>query len=143
MNDGSELNRAYLDVFDQPAKLINQHVKVYRNLHKDVYSVQAKVHGSWRVVLWTKELVLHEVTFKVNKKQWQRVRDGEPKTVHAFVCGVLAWFPGICNPDPHQTPSPVRYNPRSGPPAFTTSEGQWLWRAQVARLDDKGVKVAV
>lgn len=62
-------------------------VQVYRNLHKDCYSVRcAKTR---RVIGHMRSVVLLHPRFKVNAKGRDRVRALKRKEVHAYVEGLL------------------------------------------------------
>lgn len=65
-------------------------VKVYKNLHNGMYSIQA-MHGDnkGRVVGYATRLLLDDVTFKVSESGRQRVINEKRKNVHAYVCGTL------------------------------------------------------
>lgn len=73
----------YSEVAD-PATLPDK-VFVYRNLHKNVYSVRDTKTG--RVVLHTKNITLSYATFVVGEKGRQRVIQEGRKNVHAGVRG--------------------------------------------------------
>lgn len=64
-------------------------VEVYRNLHKNCYSVRqgglVKAH--------TDDICLKECSFHVNKKGRDRVRKFKRKEVHAWVKGVIRLYP--------------------------------------------------
>lgn len=62
-------------------------VKVYKNLHKDCYSVQQ----DGIVVAWVNNLILTEAQFLVNKAGRNKVLETKKKNVHAFVSGY--WTP--------------------------------------------------
>lgn len=64
-------------------------VRVYRNLHKKCWSVQAKGDKGWRVVLHLRSLVLMDVEFKVSRAGRERVLREKKKNVHAFAVGTL------------------------------------------------------
>lgn len=67
-------------------------VRVYRNLHKNCYSIMARVANGWRVVAHAESVGLHGVTFKVSQAGRNRVLASGKKEVHAFACGELkAW----------------------------------------------------
>lgn len=66
-----------------------QEVEVYRNLHKDCWSIRdAK---SKLVLGYAKELALHDASFIVNEKGRQRVLKEKKKNVHAFVRGYIVF----------------------------------------------------
>ena len=62
---------------------VSRPVKVYRNLHKDCYSVQQ----AGLVVCHTDRLVLKNVTFTVRERGRDKVRETRKKNVHAFING--------------------------------------------------------
>lgn len=64
-------------------------VRVYWNLHKDIYSIQQKINGDWRVVAHAPSLQLVNVTFRVWQGTREKVAATGVKTVHAFVEGVV------------------------------------------------------
>jgi hypothetical protein len=97
------------EVFNPPSllSLTNHTVRVYWNLHKKKFSVQAHYgSGSWRVVAHAEELMLKDVTFKVSEAGRQRVLRTGVKNVHAYVVGGLIPF---VNPDKGRR---VSYDPK-------------------------------
>ena len=83
------------EVFNPPSllSLTNHRGRVYWNLHKKKFSVQAHYgSGSWRVVAHAEELMLKNVTFKVSQAGRRRVLQTGVKNVHAYVIGVLCPF---------------------------------------------------
>jgi hypothetical protein len=60
-------------------------VKVYRNLHKQCWSVKHKQ----KVIARKYILTLSNATFKVSQTGRNRVLKEKKKNVHAFVCGEL------------------------------------------------------
>ena len=62
-------------------------VRIYRNLHKKLYSVQEKVDGRWKVVGHTNNINLVNATFKVSEAGRQRVLREKRKNVHAVIIG--------------------------------------------------------
>lgn len=65
-------------------------VRVYRNLHKGMYSVQAKVNGRWKVIQHAQTVSLSDATFKVSQAGRLRVLRERQKNVHAYVYGTLS-----------------------------------------------------
>lgn len=64
---------------------IGQRVRVYRNLHKDKFSIQdAK---SKKVVAYGDGILLSNVQFKVEIAGREQVRKTKQKRIHAFVIG--------------------------------------------------------
>jgi len=89
--------------------------RIYRNLHKKCFSIQAKVPGKgWRVVDSATDLCVSGVTFRVYEAGRQRVLRTRRKNVHAFVIvdGYVKTKPGIkvANCDVK-----VSYNPKVAP----------------------------
>lgn len=79
---------------------------VYRNLHKNLFSVKA-LEGPYkgRVVLYTDCLLMKNVTFKVSQKGRQRVIDSGVKNVHAGIEGIVEGIrPGL-DKHPHDFPT--------------------------------------
>jgi hypothetical protein len=70
-----------------------ENVKVYFDLHRHCFSIQKGnlVHGK------ANELVLKEVTFKVNEKRRQKVVEEGRKNVHAKVHGKITSEPIVGN----------------------------------------------
>lgn len=63
-------------------------VRVYRNLHKNCWSVQSKNEkGSWIVTAHKESVFLRGVTFKVSQAGYERVLREGRKNVHAYVYG--------------------------------------------------------
>lgn len=110
-------------------------VRVYRNLHRDCYSVQTYVPGKgWRVAGHRLFVRLTNAEFKVSEAGRQRVLREKKKNVHAFVEGDIvesfdaAWGPGIR----------ISYDPyRSG--SFESSFGP-VKRADALRLEPQGIQ---
>jgi len=69
---------------------MNEKLRVYFNLHKNLLSIQARVNGSWKVLKHTRQICLENVRFKVSEAGRQRVIRDKRKNVHAFVEGVAA-----------------------------------------------------
>jgi len=94
--------------FEDMARLVNpnKRVRVYKNLHKDCWSV-----WQGKVLFYTQEIHLRDVTFLVLESGRQRVLREKRKNVHAFVCGFLTQGLDIGGV--------VRYNPYINPFFFT------------------------
>lgn len=69
-------------------EFIGKKVRVYRNLHKQKFSVVDIKTG--RVIFHTISLALKNVTFKVRENGRLKVLETKQKNVHAFVCGVIS-----------------------------------------------------
>lgn len=68
-------------------------VRIYWNLHRDVYSVQTFRPGiGWRLAAHVDDFVLTGVTFTVSDTVRRRIIATGKKDVHAYVCGT--WAPG-------------------------------------------------
>ena len=102
-------------------------VRVYRNLHNGLYSVQHK----GRVIAHVAELTLTGATFTVQPAGRAKVVATRKKLVHAFVNGVVA--------DEVQTlPNRVSYNPyRAG--HFATMDGLPITAAASATVRDNAI----
>lgn len=64
-------------------------VRVYRNLHKDAWSIQARRDGRWVVVAHAVGVSLADCKTMVSEAGRQRVLDKGRKVVHAYVQGKL------------------------------------------------------
>ena len=65
-------------------------VRVYFNLHKNLFSVQQKNNkGNWVVVAHKFGIALKDLTFKVSEAGRQRVLKEKKKNVHAFIEGFV------------------------------------------------------
>lgn len=90
--------------------LINEKVRVYKNLHNGFMSVQSYQRGKgWRLAGHTKNLFLADCVFLVYEKGRQRVIAQKQKIVHAYIQGIVAnsW---LFSSDIKQL-KPVSYNP--------------------------------
>jgi hypothetical protein len=86
-------------------ELIGQQVRVYRNLHKDLWSVMRKGY----VVAHADSVRLSMASFKVLPGGYDRFQREQTKNVHAFVCGTLVSLDAQPLTFPTQE---VTYNPR-------------------------------
>lgn len=64
-------------------------VRVYRNLHRDRWSIQGKRDGRWVVVAYAGAVTLEDCRPVVSEAGRQRVKDQGRKGVHAFIEGKL------------------------------------------------------
>lgn len=69
-------------------------VRVFRNLTKGCYSIQAKVGKGWRTVAHADAVLIEPATFKVSEAGRQRTIATGRKQVHAWVCGRLVMWAG-------------------------------------------------
>lgn len=65
--------------------LIGKYVWIYRNLHKDCFSIMYK----GRVIAYTNEIILKNVKFVVQKAGYEKFKSSGIKNVHAFVRGTI------------------------------------------------------
>lgn len=73
-------------------------VRVFRNLTRSCFSIQARTPLGWRTVAHASEVLATGAGFKVHEAGRQRVLATGRKQVHAWVCGELvAWVarPGL------------------------------------------------
>ena len=105
-----------------PDTLVGCYVRVYRNLHNGLFSVQHK----GRVIAHLAELTLENVNFSVQPKGHAKVLATQTKSVHAFVTGTVA-------PELIPLSSRAYYNPyRSA--SFLDATGDALYSAPVVTL---------
>jgi hypothetical protein len=84
--------------------LVGEQVFVYRNLHRDCWSVRSKKTGL--VIAHVQGLTLHDAKFKVSEAGRQRVLREQKKNVHAGIEGRLQRHQSYLSPA-----SEVTYNP--------------------------------
>jgi hypothetical protein len=92
-----------MEPFNKRTIDINKPIKVYRNLHRNCYSVK---QGNL-VVAHCYTLTLSRVTFTVNEKNRQKVLATKQKNVHAYVKGYLE----SNTMDSNQLFNEITYNP--------------------------------
>ena len=122
---------------DEPRYKINYNkpVFVYKNLHKDCWSVRQ----NGLVKLHAKNLAMHSCTFKVSQAGRKRVLKEKRKNVHAGVHGYLEnWQMGSWI-DSHPTARPVTYNPYKHTNFVDTDTQQMVDYAIAVRLEPKQV----
>jgi hypothetical protein len=100
-------------------------VRVYRNLHDDVFSVKAKINGRWIVIAHTLQVSLTDVTFDVKESDRDKVRATGRKGVHAWTHGKWA----TSTPDLEWVY--VRYNPYSTDYWTNSATGQQVRSSDV------------
>lgn len=114
---------------DHYPAMYGETVRVYRNLHADRWSVQARRAGRWVVVAHVGALSLSDCHAVVSEAGRQRVIERRRKGVHAFIVGTLR--SDYTRPGEHA--ERITYNPfRSG--AFECA-GQPLTAAFAASFD--------
>ena len=82
-------------------------IKVYKNLHKNCYSIK---QGTL-VVAHAERLCLRGVVFKVNEKNRQKVIETKQKNVHAFMEGFYTTCGMGTTAKINDLPAEVYYNP--------------------------------
>lgn len=108
-------------------------VKVYKNLHKDCYSVVNLATG--RVCDHSHAVVLYNAEFRVSEKGRQRVLRTKQKNVHAYVVGVLASMRGKVFPD--YKPKIAYYNPYKTKTFVNKRSKKPILKAKVVALTNK------
>ncbi len=88
-------------------ELVGKSVKVYWNLHKNVFSVQYK----GRVVAHLDNIVLDNPRFYVSESGNKRVLKEKRKNVHAFIYGIIHRYTLTQDTDEPAGYSRVKYNP--------------------------------
>ena len=91
----------------KPDALVGQKVRVYRNLHKDCFSVM--LLSTRRVVMHAECVVLKDVQFVVSQRSRARAIREKRRNVHAFVQGTFVLDDVTCK-------LAVSYNPFDGKP---------------------------
>lgn len=114
-------------------------VRVYRNLHNNLYSVRHK----GRVIGYVRDLLLYNVKFIVSQAGRNRVLREQRKNVHAFVEGDIEIAPESFSCDPSEpiqnnvigkraiVGDEVRYNPYEGPDFIRRDNGSPIKEADV------------
>jgi len=119
-------------------------VDVYKNLHKDTWSVRDRKTG--RVVAHQDEVHVLDAKFVVQPSGRERVLQEGRKNVHAFVRGTLATYQEVLD-DPRTfylvTPYLIRYNPYQEDyffyPNKRSMERIRIDKAELVELDSEGV----
>ena len=62
-------------------------IRIYKNLHKNCYSIQEKINGYWKVIEYSNNILIKNCMFKVYESGRQRVIKEKRKNVHAYVYG--------------------------------------------------------
>ena len=115
------MTKPFANTFEEQAKLIDptKPVRVYRNLHRNCFSVKQGV-----VRFHTDKIYLKDVSFVVSEKSRQRVIIEKRKNVHAFVVGTLTdmrtFLTAKMEFNEH---GEIRYNPYKSGFFNTTSTG--------------------
>lgn len=81
---------------DYPQIKPGDNVRVYRNLHRKCWSVQARVDGKWRVVGWADRIIIRHGKFRTRRRV-QTACDASVArtyTLGARVCGRILGLKG-------------------------------------------------
>lgn len=113
--------------------LNGKRVRVYRNLHKDCFSVKCMKTG--RVIAYVQEIVLKNVTYPVSKAGRERVLKEKRKNVHAFVQGII----DINNQITNLKENKICYNPYKKGHFFYCSNGKEIKESKITKVTMKGV----
>lgn len=115
-------------------------VKVYRNLHKNLYSVVAmEGPDKGKVVHHSEYVLLCDVTFKVRQGGREKVLREKRKNVHAFVIGTLKGLgPSSCGIE-DRCIVPITYNPYKHKEFVTKGLGREIVKCGWCKLDSTGV----
>ncbi len=111
-------------VLDASEVCRGREVRVYWNLHRRCYSVQAKVGGRWRVACHAESVGLRLAQPIVFEAGRRRVLREQRKSVHAYILGLCVDQAGLeAGADVENEPvgQRLRYNPYTGP---TWTEGR-------------------
>ena len=114
-------------------KLIGKRVRVYRNLHKDCFSVKCMKTG--KVIAHVKDITLSFVTFPVSQAGRNRVLKERRKNVHAFVQGIVDTFTVLSE-------KRICYNPYKKDHFFYCSNGKEIKSAQAVNVSLSGIYAA-
>lgn len=118
-------------------------VRIYKNLHKKLYSLQEKIDGSWRVKHHKEVIVCHNPSFIVYQSGRQRVIREKRKNVHAYICGNVDVSTNISSSELDSMLTKfvrVSYNPYKGGTFRTADEHQNpVHSAKIAILTLNGV----
>ena len=85
-------------------------VRVYWNLHKDMWSIKDKKAN--KLLGWSTSIILTDCTFPVSEAGRQRVLASGHKNVHAYIEGTLI---DDIPPDDPIDMLEIGYNPKLGP----------------------------
>ena len=114
-------------------------VDVYKNLHKDIWSVRNRSTG--KVVAHKKIVYVSNASFVVQPAGRKRVLDEKRKNVHAFVRGML-----FIDYPPERSALPlywrlVTYNPYKADYFYYEDTGEKVTQASTALLNEDGAWV--
>ena len=124
---------------------VSGRVYIYRNLHRNLFSVRAKTDEGTRVIAYCVCAVVSDVRFIVNPSGYKRAVNSGIRNVHAFVTGIITvWsgedlyglMPVVTEKQIPKTGSLIHYNPFTG--NTFVSEGKAVYKAQSVILSGEG-----
>jgi hypothetical protein len=131
-----EIKKTGIPVFIPPG--IKVRVAVYRNLHKQMWSVKDRYTG--RVIAHLPSLCLEGIKgceFRVSQSGRERVLQQRTKNVHATVCSEWTTTDTPCKYATLNKPIRVSYNPYKSP-YFRTLEGKPVLGAKKVEFRSDG-----
>jgi hypothetical protein len=111
-------------------------VFIYRNLHRNCYSV--KDWKTKRVIAHVHSIFIVDAEFKVSQAGRKRVLKEKRKNVHA---GVLGFWDEAVKPNKRKMKTEVYYNPYKYEGFVIKSNEQMISKAKAVFLHEKGVLV--
>lgn len=113
--------------------IIGQRVRVYKNLHRDCWSIQNE--KGTKVLGYAKTVRLQDVSFHVSEKGRQRVLETKQKGIHAKVYGIITGF------DAGEEKDTAYYNPYKTD-KFIDREGNPLDACNSATMVDSKIFIS-
>ncbi len=114
----------------------SERVEVYRNLHKNCFSVRALGgENKGKVIDHVQEITLKDVKFAVQPAGRKRVLKEKQKNVHAFIRGIPTKEPLERSPEWDKAPFDVRYDPYVNE-SFIMRYPQWSEEAMKFLYED-------
>ncbi len=107
-------------------KFIGKRVAVYRNLHKNTFSIKC---GN-RVIGYADSIFLWDVKYTVHKSGVKRYKNTGRKNVHAFVVGT------VCDIPDNKPSREIKYSPAIRDYFFDPETGQRMESSKFAFLKD-------
>lgn len=91
-------------------------IRIYRNLHKNCWSIQFKTEKGWRVQRYCWDLVVSDPSYKVYLSGHRRMLNEGVRNVHAYILGNIMYYSvdqkGISLDKYHKTP--IKYDRQNG-----------------------------
>lgn len=106
-------------------------VAVYRNLHRQAWSIRAE-HGPHRGRLLghASAVALTDCTMRVGRAAALRIAHGAAREVHAWVIGTLVGEASIADP------TRLVYRPHERPEFYAAADGHAVWTAPAVIFTD-------